>query len=123
MSFNYAKTAATADRLIKRFGKTATLRRTLADPSTYNPATGVVAQPVETQTTCSAVVIPYGDKLIDGTLIRQGDKQAFVAVVNVSEPKAGDFLLWEGVSYTVMNSKTLAPAGVNVIYELQVRTP
>ena len=85
--------------------------------------TGVVAQPVETQTTCSAVVTPYGDKLIDGTLIRQGDKQAFVAVVNVSEPKAGDFLLWEGVSYTVMNSKTLAPAGVNVIYELRVRTP
>lgn len=123
MSFNYANTAATADRLIKRFGTGATLRRTLNDGAAYDPATATVTAPTVVDTPCSAVVIDYDQKMIDGTLIRVGDKRVYMSAVGVGVPFAGDLFVWQSVTYSVMSVKLLAPSGVNVFYELQVRTP
>ena len=119
--FDYAKTAATADRLIKRFGTGATLRRTLNDGAAYDPATGTVTVPTVVDTVCSAVVIDYDQKMIDGTLIRNGDKRVYMSVVGVALPLAADLFVWQGVTYSVMAVKPLAPSGVNVFYELQAR--
>ena len=73
MSFNYPATAATAKRLLERFGAAATLKRDTT--GTYDPSTGT--SPVTTESLATtAAVFAYPQRYIDGTLILQGDQQA-----------------------------------------------
>ena len=116
MSFDYAKTAATALRLLTRFGAAATLKREVVGD--YDPDTGT--SPVTTTSLATtACVFDYDAEYIDGTLILAGDKQAYLASAPV--PKQGDKLAWQGADYTVIAAKAVAPAGVAVLYEVQIR--
>lgn len=116
MTFDYAATAATALRLLQRFGAAATLKRTSA--ATYDPATGTSAETVTSLAT-TAAVFDYPQKYVDGTLILSGDKQAYLAATQ--EPKQGDRLTWDGADREVVAVKAIAPAGVPVLYEAQIR--
>ena len=116
MSFDYAGTAATATRLLARFGAVCTLKRTAA--GAYDPATGQSAETV-TELATVAVVFPYAQKYIDGSLILQGDQQAYMDP-GVT-PKQGDVLAWNGKDYTVVAFKEVSPAGTVVLFEAQVR--
>ena len=116
MSFNYANTAATALRLLQRFGASATIKRTTA--GTYDPSTGTSAETVTSLAT-TAAVFDYKQSYIDGTLILQGDRYAILS--NENEPKQGDHFTWQGEDFDVVNVKPLAPSGVKVIYEVQIR--
>lgn len=116
MTFNYTAGAATSLRLLERFGAAATLKRTTA--GAYNPATGTAAETVaELDTT--AAVLAYPQRYIDGTLIRHGDRRALCAAG--VEPKQGDALAWQGRDLTIIAVRPVAPAGVAVLYEAQVR--
>lgn len=119
MAFDYADLALTADELLREFGAPATLTRP-AD-GTYNPATGTTSQPEPIVTSLIAVVFDYEQKFIDGTLIRAGDKNAFLPAIGVDLPLQGDVLNWQGTEYKVIACTPLAPAGVDLLYELQVR--
>jgi hypothetical protein len=119
VAYNYPKTSATADRLLKNFGKPATITRTA--PGAYNPATGGTGAPVVASQTPQVVVIDYPHSYIDGTLIRQGDRQAFISPLATFSPQAGDVLTWGGVEMTLISVKPVAPAGVPVLFEAQVR--
>jgi len=121
MSFDYGKTKATAHRLLTKFGASGVLRRVLADTATYDPATATTTQPAELQTSCIAVVIAYPAHLVDGTRIRTGDQLAYISAVSATSIKVDDLLVWQGVTYSVVNAKELAPAGVNVLWTVQVR--
>lgn len=116
MSFNYTKTAATATRLLARFGAAATLKR--ASAGTYDPSTGTDTV-TETSLATTAAVFAYDAKYIDGTLILQGDQRAYMAP-SVT-PKQGDKLTWQGADYTVIAVKALSPAGTVALYEAQIR--
>lgn len=116
MSFDYAKTAATALRLLQRFGASATLKRTSA--GAYDPDTGTSAQ-TETSLSTTACVFDYDAKYVDGTLILVGDKYAYLSSEQV--PKQGDVLTWQSVDYTVIAVKAVAPAGTAVLHEVQLR--
>lgn len=116
MSFNYPNTAATATRLLQRFGAACTLKRTGA--AAYDPATGTV-EPTVTSLATTAAVFAYAQKYIDGTLILQGDQQAFC--VPGVEPKQGDVVSWQSRDYTVISVKPVSPAGVPVLFEAQLR--
>ncbi|MGA0608832.1 hypothetical protein [Caldimonas sp. KR1-144] len=117
-AFNYAATAQTAQRLLQRFGAQTTLTR--PGTPTYDPETGeTTATPVVDS--CTAAVFPYGDKYVDGTQILATDRQAYIAAVGLTEPKPGDVLLWGGSGLTVIKTKNIAPAGLPVLYEAQVR--
>lgn len=114
--FNYPNTAATATRLLQRFGAACVVKH--ATGTAYDPATGTMA-PTYTSTPSTAAVFAMPQKYIDGTLILQGDKQAFCAPgVEVVQ---GDVLTWQGKDYTVVNVKPVSPAGVVVLYEAQIR--
>lgn len=116
MAFDYTKTAATATRLLLRFGSAATLKREVA--GTYDPATGTT--PVtETSLATTAAVFAYDAKYIDGTLILQGDQRAYMDP-GVT-PKQGDKLTWQGADYTLIAVKPVSPAGVPALYEAQIR--
>lgn len=115
-AFNYANTAATALRLLTRFGASATIKRYAG--TAYDPATGTTT-PTYTDVATTAAVFDYDQKYIDGTLILVGDKRAYLAPAHV--PKQGDKLAWQSVDYTVVAVKAVAPAGVVVLYEAQIR--
>lgn len=118
MSFNYTASAATATRLLQKFGASATLTQQTA--GAYDPATSS-ATVTETANTVTAVVLDLPAKYIDGTLILQGDKQALLTPAVA--PKQGDVLTWQGVDYTFVQVKPVAPAGVAVLYDCIVRGP
>lgn len=116
MSFNYARTSATALRLLQRFGAAATLKRQSAGG--YDPSTGSDAVS-ETSLSTTAAVFAYDQKYIDGTLILQGDQRAYLS--NEQTPKQGDVLAWRGTDLQVVAVKPLSPAGTVVLYEAQLR--
>lgn len=116
--FNYLSLAATANKLLQRFGASATLTR--SRPGEYDPDTGAapITAPVQNVT---AAVFPVEDRFVDGTLIFATDQQAYVSAVGVTEPKPGDVLAWNGGSLTAVRCKNLGPSGVHVLYEMVVR--
>lgn len=115
-TFNYANTAATATRLIARFGAACVLTRT-GEP-VYDPSTGITT-PATTDMSTTAVVIDMPQKYVDGTLIKQGDKTAYCVPSVV--PVQGDVLTWQGAVFTIINVKPVSPAGVPVVFEAQIR--
>lgn len=115
-TFNYPATAATATRLLLRFGAAAVLVR--KTPGTYDPATGTT--PVtDTILSTVAAVFAYDQNYVDGTLVLQGDHLAYCAPG--VEPKQGDRFTWNSKTYTVISVKPTAPAGVPVLFEAQLR--
>ena len=115
-AYNYVKTAATASRLLTRFGAACTLKRQTSGAYDTSTALAVVT---ETSLAAVACVFDYAQSYIDGTLILAGDKQAFMASSPV--PKQGDRFTWAAIDYTVQQVKPISPAGVPVLYECQVR--
>lgn len=123
MQFDYAKAAATADRLLKRYGAAAVLTRTTS--GAYDPATGTAPTTTSTQNV-TAMVFDFDTQMagqtFDGqSLILTGDKQAYFSAVGVGAIKVGDAMPWDGGNYTLLAVKRLAPAGIAVLYEAQIR--
>lgn len=115
--FNYAATAATATRLLQRFGASATLKR--VTPGEYDPATGTTPNATTTELATTAAVFAYDQKYIDGSLILQGDQRAYMTPAVM--PKQGDLLAWQGRDWSIVAVKPISPAGVPVVYEAQLR--
>lgn len=115
-TFNYARTRATAERLIERFGQTGALRRTTSDSDPFNPA----------QTTadhvCTFAVLDYAKRDVDGTLIKQTDQMVYLSTSGLAiAPETTDRLVVGGTALTIVSVKPLSPAGTVVMWELQVR--
>lgn len=121
MTFAYGTTAATAGKLITRFGASVTMSRTV--PGAYDPALGGPGAGTTTEQAVKAVVLDFPQSYIDGTLIRAGDRKALVSVVGITAPEPGDMFTWDGRALVVVSVKTLGPSGIAVLYTLQVRTP
>ena len=119
MSF-YGDLANTAHELLSEFGAPAQLVRAGEDAA-YNPDEGTTTVPVEAASDVTAAVFEYPERMIDGTLIQQGDKRVLMSVQSTLEPRNADAFTWFGTTYTVVNNKKLSPAGENVLYVLQVR--
>lgn len=115
-AFAYPNTAATATRLLQRFGAACTIKRETG--TDYDPASGTTV-PTYDSLPSTAVVFAMPQKYIDGTLILQGDQQAFCAPA--VEPKQGDAFDWQGKTYAIISVKPVSPAGVPVLFEAQLR--
>ena len=121
--FNYAHPAATALRMLKRYGAPVTLRR----PGTgeYDPGTGTVdSEPTDYPGT--GAKFDYEQRNIDGTKILQGDQQVYLAVQQdngqaMPRPKAGDLVLVGTEAWRVVTAESIEPASVPVLYIVQVR--
>ena len=118
MAKDYTKTAATAKKLLDKFGAACVFSRTTG--AALDPATGTVSGGTVSTITGSGVRVDYAQSEIDGTVIQRSDfKVLFEGLAGV--PLTGDKLLFGGLSYRVMTSRPLSPAGVDVIYTVQVR--
>jgi hypothetical protein len=114
----YADMAIFTDELLNEFGQSVTV--TLKSAGTYNPSAGTTTVTTVTQTG-TAVILPYAEKFVDGTLIKLGDQQLLLSPVDISEPKVGDTVTVGTIVYTITNVKAYKPAGTLVLYDLNIR--
>lgn len=119
--FDYSKSAATALRLLTKFGRDATVRK--VTEGTYNTATGTVTN-TNAETTVKCVDLDFKDKgngsqyFTDN--VQANDRYALVSA-GVDSIDVSDLLIIGGVTWNIINVKTLAPAGVNVLFTLHIR--
>ncbi|QKV17851.1 hypothetical protein [Oricola thermophila] len=117
MTFNYAKTRDTADRLIARFGQVAkliVLDATGGDP--WNPTV------TETETEVTVAVFDFANSEVDGTLIQQGDKRVYLASDGGRvTPDTSNKLEIGGVRHEIVRVSPTSPGGLDVFYEIQAR--
>lgn len=115
---NYNALKNTARNLLASFGQSMTLTKYLVD--TYDSTTGVNSSTTST-TTDIGVILPYGDAIVStsNSLIQQNDQQVFIQMATI--PNVADRLTVAGVVYDIVSVKAIEPAGINVLYELQVR--
>ena len=119
--YDYAKSAATALKLITKFGQTAAIIRTeVKEPSNpWDPSTG---ETVVTEYTVQAVVTEYAQRLIDGVSVKYGDKLVLVASSGLAvTPAPNDSISVGGQTFSVVSVNVVAPGGVPLVYNLQAR--
>ncbi|MFD2235946.1 hypothetical protein [Aureimonas populi] len=116
-SFDYAKTAATAERLLARFGQEGAIRVQGVRESDWDDEPG---PPVDHP--CRLAVLPIADRDIDGALIKAGDVKILVSTVGLSiTPTTVNTVIAANGTFTIVRVKTLAPAGVAVLHDLMGR--
>ncbi|MGV1833943.1 hypothetical protein ACQZ6C_04215 [Rhizobium rhizogenes] len=113
--FDYAKTRATAERLIARFGQQGQFRRIASSGPDYDP--------VQTSEdfACMLVDLDYAQAHVGDTLIQRGDRMVYLSTAGLSiVPVLSDRLLIGGVEYAIVRIQPLAPGGTTVLWQLQV---
>ncbi len=114
----YDRAAATAERLLKRYGAPMVLKRTVEGD--YDPSTGSSSNVTQEHVT-TGVMLEYAQRDVDGTLIQHGDQRVYLSPDLVVTPVTGDTLRFNGSFFTVVVSRPLAPAGKTVLHDVQVR--
>ena len=118
-SYDYAKLAARALRLLTKYG--APVTRMAYALGTYNPATSM-ATPSVTNTTRTGLLLDFGagQTTERGTLIQGGDKRLLL------DPTAGvtlgDAFVCNGTQYMVVSIGEINPAGTVVLYDIHLKT-
>lgn len=125
--FNYAKSRATAARLIKKFGQAGTIRRTTmtgGDP--WNPT------PETNDYPCTLVVTEYTLKERESSLIGTSDKKVLISTEGVSipaydndpasanAPTERDQIVIKGRAHEVVRVDPLEPGDTVVLWTCQV---
>lgn len=123
MSFDYAKTANTADRLITKFGQAVTLR--VVTVGTYDPATGTASNSTADHSGYGTL-FDYKQSEIDGTLIKEGDQRLLLSPYKTDGaampvPTTTDKIVIGSTVYTIQPSGKVSPAGTNVMFDLHLR--
>ena len=83
--------------------------------------TGSADVPILTETDNPVVLIPVGYKLkdIDGTTIKQGDRQ-FLLLTDF-EPSTSDYVVLDEDVYSIISMPIVTVSGVTVLYKIQGR--
>lgn len=118
MSF-YGNLAATAQRLLTKYGQTVTLRR--VTPGAYNPSSGQAAAPTA-DFNFSGALFDFKDGVIkdSDTLIEAGDKQLLLEAA--AAPMIDDVFIIGGEAWqAVAKPKSINPAGTPVLYVVHLR--
>lgn len=123
MSDFYNRLQATSTRLLTQFGKPMTLR--IQSGSAYDPVTQTNV-PSYTDYPVTGLVLNYGREKSGavsetGTFVQTNDRKLLLSVSNAPIPTIGALLVDGSDTYTVENVKALAPAGINLLFELQGR--
>ena len=125
MSAFYDRMAATALRLIERFGQAATLSEVSAGE--YDPVTGIDSEPVTLTQPGQVILLDFTEQeagIINaaGSLVQQGDKKIMLAAKGLAwPPTMTNTILVDGLTWTIVNIKSTNPAGTPLVYELHGR--
>lgn len=125
MSAFYDRMAATALRMIERFGLAATLSE--VTPGEYDPITGAETGGATLTQTGQLILLDYtaqeaGIINAAGSLVQQGDKKIMLAAKGLEwPPTMTTTVLADGLTWTIINIKSTNPAGTPLVYELHGR--
>ncbi len=129
MALDYAKLAATADKLIRENGKTCTFKQQSQTPAdSSKPWRGAGANVEVLTIPAFAVVIP-NDELDDKEAMRRGDATAYIAAStfgNGDPFSAADLVLIdtmidnEGYTWHVHGVKIINPGAIRVLYTAEL---
>lgn len=115
---NYKALRKEVTGLLKEFGQKFRLIRQQNISS--DPVTGTVTGSGQTSFTLVGVILTYAANLVDGEVIRVDDRLAYVQAD--VRPELGDVLIDNtGQEWNVVNYDSVEPAGVSVLYTLQLR--
>lgn len=115
-AFDYLRPRATAERLIKRYGQRAQLRRSTSSGPEFDPIVTLANHD------CRIAILAYEEKQIDGTRIRASDKLVYMSTEKLTiEPTESDALVIGGIVHEIVTVKPLSPADVVMFYEVQAR--
>jgi len=117
MSFDYSKPASTALSLIAKFGRT--IQHISVANGIYDTATGGVTNS-ETSTDCKGCDFDYKGNKYDGDLVQVGDRYALIDST-ITSMDVADKLIIDGVTWSIFNVSKLAPAGVLLLWKVQIR--
>lgn len=116
-TFDYAKMAATAARLLEKFGSTVTVKRETG--GSVDPVSGVVTSGSQTTYSPNGVLTKFPDNLIDGTRIQASDRKLILD--DTIAPLLTDKVTIQGEDWTLQEIMTVNPAGTAIIYECVAR--
>lgn len=112
---------------IAQGGKGQVVTISTSTPGVFNPATSVTPVVTVVQTG-SGVEEAYQARSIDGTLILVGDKKFILSPFNSAgglltkpEPDKSTVTLADGSLWTVKRVDPLSPAGLDIMFTLQLR--
>lgn len=115
-TFDYARSRATATRLLERFGQSATLRQVSTsggDP--WDPAT------TTTDIAVTLAVLDYDADEVDGTVVRRQDRRVYMAADGATAPTTDDAFVIGGTTFQIVAVQPFTPSGTDVYYEIQAR--
>ena len=118
MTFNYARLRdGTAERLIARFGQSATLTKPGASSGTpYNPT---IAASTDYAVTVVNKTITIENR--DGTLVQQGDRLFILSTDTTATPELDDTLTAGGETYQIVDVTPLQPGATVMLWYVQCR--
>lgn len=116
-SFNYDASAATAKRLLTKFGQ----QVTLTEKASSGGPPGVPTSPTDARTVEGmAVILDFRNSEVDGTVIQSGDAKLILEPA-AGIPDNGMTTNINGKTWRVHDWSPLAPAGDVVLYKIQLR--
>lgn len=123
MSVDYEKVTKQAAVAIQSAGRTLNFTREIEGAADHS--TGTRAESTYKYFSANGLVLEYSAKdaglsHIEGTVIRKDDKKILLEA-NGYTPDIGDTVLIQSIEFEVVGVKPLSPAGVDVVYNVQVR--
>lgn len=118
---SYDESAASALRMISEKGRSVTIRRPDAGQS-YDPANDTMSAGAPEEVVIKVVFTGFKINEVDGELIRREDKRVLIAAAALPfAPAQSDLLIDGGVEYSIINTETVQPGDVPLLYKVQVR--
>jgi len=111
VSYNYTNLAATATRLISRFGRTVTHRVEVKSGSDYDPTI------TNNDTSIIAVIESFTANEIDNTVIQSCDKR----ILTVTPLSHEDIIIDGSDVYSIVSVETVKPGDTSLVYIAQLR--
>ena len=120
---DYTRMRAMCNQQLKDKGLTCTITKQTA--GTYSVSTGVATVTTSTQSAYGAL-FDYDNTNIDGSLVKKGDRKLLLSALNTSlaaltAPSVNDQVTAYSVTYTIVAIRPIAPSGVAVAYDCQIR--
>lgn len=117
---DYQAAASIAARLIGENGQVMMLTR--IGNTAYDTATSSAGSVELEYATTVGAMFGYSLHRAQGTLIEAGDKRIMLSAIELAAPKPGDTItLGEENVWRIVAVNTMAPAGIPIYHECQVR--
>lgn len=113
----YNNMAATASKLLSKFGAVGTIKRTTG--GSINPVTGAIVTGTTVTYSPKTIVQRYANELVDGTRVLSSDR--LIILDKTIEPLTSDKITIDSEDWSIVSVTESKPAGIALVYFVQAR--